>query len=48
MAAEEKGVEVEILRLHDLKIKPCTGCTTCVQGKRRPHFRGLGRVCHQE
>lgn len=33
MAAEETGVEVELLRLHDLNIKPCTGCTACVQGK---------------
>ena len=29
MAAEEVGVEVELLRLHDLKIKPCLGCISC-------------------
>ena len=42
MAAEEMGVEVEILRLHDLKIKPCTGCTSCVQGKNGLIFGGAG------
>ncbi|MBW2065940.1 MAG: flavodoxin family protein [Deltaproteobacteria bacterium] len=29
MAAKEKGAEVEYIRLHDLKIKPCTGCISC-------------------
>ena len=29
MAAEETGVEVELLRLHDLHIKPCIGCISC-------------------
>lgn len=29
MAAEEVGVEVELLRLHDLNIKPCIGCISC-------------------
>jgi multimeric flavodoxin WrbA len=30
MGAEEVGAEVEIVRLHDLEIRPCTGCNTCV------------------
>jgi multimeric flavodoxin WrbA len=42
MAAEEAGVEVELLRLHDLNIKPCTGCTACVQGKHGLIFGGSG------
>ena len=29
MAAEEVGAEVELLRLHDLNIKPCIGCISC-------------------
>lgn len=29
MAAEETGAEVELLRLHDLNIKPCIGCIAC-------------------
>jgi len=32
MAAEQAGdIEVEIIRLHDLKIKYCTGCEACVK-----------------
>lgn len=32
MAAEEAGdIDVEIIRLHDLKIRFCTGCETCTQ-----------------
>jgi multimeric flavodoxin WrbA len=30
MGAEEMGAEVEIVRLMDLTIKPCTGCNSCV------------------
>ncbi len=30
MGAEEMGADVEIVRLMDLKIKPCTGCNSCV------------------
>jgi multimeric flavodoxin WrbA len=30
MGAEEIGAEVELVRLHDLTIKPCTGCNACV------------------
>lgn len=29
MAAEELGAEVEIIRMHDLKAKPCRGCEAC-------------------
>lgn len=29
MGAEEQGVDIEIIRLMDLKIKPCTGCISC-------------------
>jgi multimeric flavodoxin WrbA len=31
MAAEELGVDVGMIRLLDLDIKPCNGCTLCVQ-----------------
>jgi multimeric flavodoxin WrbA len=30
MGAEEAGAQVEFVRLHDLTIKPCTGCNACV------------------
>lgn len=30
MGAEERGAEVELVRLMDLNIKPCTGCNACV------------------
>jgi multimeric flavodoxin WrbA len=30
MGAEEMGADVEIVRLMDLNIKPCTGCNACV------------------
>ena len=30
MGAQEAGAEVEILRLHDYELKPCTGCNSCV------------------
>jgi multimeric flavodoxin WrbA len=30
MGAEEMGAEVELVRLHDLTIKPCSGCNACV------------------
>jgi len=29
MVAEEQGVETEIIRAHDLRIKPCLGCQAC-------------------
>ena len=30
MGAEELGAEVELVRLNDLNLKPCTGCNACV------------------
>ena len=30
MGAEEFGVETEIIRASELRIKPCTGCNTCI------------------
>ncbi len=30
MAAEEKGAEVEFIRMLDYKIEPCRGCVSCV------------------
>lgn len=30
MGAEEMGAEVELVRLMDLNLKPCTGCNDCV------------------
>ncbi|MCR3760696.1 flavodoxin family protein [Clostridium felsineum] len=30
MGAEELGAEVELVRLGDLNLKPCTGCNACV------------------
>lgn len=30
MGAESLGAEVELIRLNDLNIKPCTGCNACV------------------
>ena len=31
MGAEEVGVEVELLRLLDLDIRPCIGCKVCLR-----------------
>ena len=31
MAAEEMGVEVELIRMHDLDVKPCKGCISCIK-----------------
>jgi multimeric flavodoxin WrbA len=30
MGAKEAGAEIEFIRLHDLDLKPCTGCIACV------------------
>lgn len=30
MGAEELGAEVELIRLNELNLKPCTGCNACV------------------
>jgi len=30
MGAKEQGAEVEFIRLHDLNLKPCTGCVVCI------------------
>jgi len=31
MGAQELGAEVELVRLNDLKLKPCTGCNRCFE-----------------
>jgi NADPH-dependent FMN reductase len=31
LAAEEAGVEVALIRLLDLDLKPCTGCKSCIE-----------------
>lgn len=31
MGAEEAGAEIELVRLQDLNLKPCTGCNSCVE-----------------
>jgi multimeric flavodoxin WrbA len=31
MAANELGVDVELIRMHDLNIKPCKGCISCIK-----------------
>lgn len=33
MAARQTGVEVSMIRLLDLELKPCTGCLACVMGQ---------------
>lgn len=37
MAAEEDGVESEIIRAMDLKILPCTSCGACFKNAKCPH-----------
>jgi multimeric flavodoxin WrbA/uncharacterized Zn finger protein (UPF0148 family) len=37
MAAEEDGVESEIIRAIDLKILPCTSCGACFRNAKCPH-----------
>jgi len=45
MAAEDKGgIETEYIHLHDLNIKPCTGCESCTQSM---HKGGSGE-CWQK
>ena len=39
MGAKEQGAEVEFIRLHDLNLKPCTGCIVCINDMMRG---GLG------
>ena len=30
MAMEAEGAEIEMIRLHDMYIKPCLGCNGCI------------------
>ncbi len=39
MAAEELGAETELIRLHDLTIKPCRGCEACTLGRIKTGLR---------
>jgi multimeric flavodoxin WrbA len=39
MAAEELGAEAELIRLHDLTIKPCLGCESCTLGRIKTGLR---------
>jgi multimeric flavodoxin WrbA len=32
MGAKDAGAEIEFIRLHELNLKPCTGCIACVNG----------------
>ena len=32
MGAREQNAEIEFIRLHELDLKPCTGCVVCVNG----------------
>jgi hypothetical protein len=45
MGAEEMGAEVEIVRLMDLHIKPCTGCNACVLELGKTSEKVLCAVC---
>lgn len=39
MGAEELGgIDIEIIRLHDFNIKPCTGCNACNQNRKKPKY----------
>lgn len=41
MGAKEMGADVEFINLYDIDLKPCTGCTACVQSI----FSGKGNCC---
>lgn len=57
MGAEELGTDVELVRLNDLNLKPCTGCNACVVSllekgsngecviKEKPEYIGEDGVC---
>lgn len=32
IGAKEQGAEIEFIRLHDLNLKPCKGCSACIKG----------------
>ena len=44
LKCQEQGMEIQFIRVDDLNIHPCTGCTGCVV--QRASCRGSGRCIH--
>lgn len=45
MGAQEAGADVELIRLNDYYIKPCTGCQSCMA---KLHRKGEENICIQD